>query len=365
MLGLFSPIRIRSVEYANRIGVSPMCMYSASAEGLPSDWHAVHLGSRAVGGAGLVLTEATAVSPEGRITDGDLGLWNNQQRDALEPIATFIRGAGPIPGIQLAHAGRKGGRRVRWAGYDPIARSGWGKLLAPSCTPFRQGWLAPCVMASADIDDIVCAFASSAERAVQAGFEAIELHFAHGYLAHQFLSPLTNFRTDGYGGSLQNRGRFAVEITQGIRSAIGDEVPIFARLSVVDWACGGVTLDEAVEVSRRLLSAGADVIDCSSGAVVDGEKVPAAPHYQVDFATRIRNEARILTAAVGLIREPVEADSVISKQKADFVFLGRASLQDAYWPRRAAREVLGGACEPRIPLPYRRAVETMSKATQW
>ncbi|MBV6760236.1 NADH:flavin oxidoreductase/NADH oxidase [Rhodococcus opacus] len=366
---MFSPIDVRAVTFPNRIGVSPMCMYSAGPDGVATQWHTVHLGSRAVGGAGLVFTEATAVTAEGRITDGDLGIWNDTQREALRPITDFIRQAGAVPGIQLSHAGRKGGRQIPWEGYEPIPQAEWGALPAPSPVAFREGWSTPVEMSAADIESVIESFVSAARRAVQAGFGVIELHFAHGYLLHQFLSPLTNLREDEYGGPLANRARLAVAIAEAVRAEVGPGMPLFARLSVVDWVDGGLTLEESVEISTLLRRAGVDVIDCSSGAVVDGEKVPAGPLYQVEFSSRIRKEAEVLTAAVGLIQDGSDAEGVLTRQDADFILLGRAFLQDAYWPRRAARELIGHEAEPRIPLPYRRAVERMSapKSTpsQW
>ncbi|GAB2831651.1 NADH:flavin oxidoreductase/NADH oxidase [Microbacterium insulae] len=361
---LFSPLVVRGVTFPNRIGVSPMCMYSAGPDAVATDFHLVHLASRAVGGAGLVFTEAVAVTSEGRITDGDLGLWNDEQAQALARIAGEIRAAGAVPGIQLAHAGRKGGRTVPWAGYEPIAPERWGRLLAPSPLPFRDGWDEPTPLSDADLHAVVAAFVSAARRAVDAGFAVIELHFAHGYLVHQFLSPLANLRSDGYGGSLEGRARLALGISAAVRAEIGDDVVLGVRLSVVDWIEGGVTLDESVTVARWLGELGVDVIDCSSGAVVSGEKVPAAPLYQVGFADRIRRDADVRTAAVGLITEPGEAESVIRDGKADLVLIGRAMLRDPYWARAASVE-LGAAAEPPIPIPYRRAVERMAARTQW
>lgn len=361
---LFGPLTIRGVQFANRIVVSPMCMYSATAEGLPTPWHVVHLGSRAAGGAGAVFVEATAVSREGRITDGDLGLWNDEQAEALAPIAEFIASMGSVPGIQLAHAGRKGGRTIPWAGYEPIARDAWGDLLAPTADAFREGWDLPTEVTVSGISALVDDFVRSAVRAASAGFRVIELHFAHGYLIHQFLSPLVNHRSDSYGGSLANRVRFAEEIVTAVRSAIPDDIALFVRLSVVDWAEGGLSLEDSVEVSRVLAAAGADLIDCSSGAAVAGEKVPVGPGYQVGFARRIRNDIGVLTGAVGLITEPEQAEQIIREASADLIFVGRAVLRDAYWPRRAAAQ-LGADNEILLPMPYRRAVERMDRMTQW
>lgn len=364
MAALFDPITVRGVTFPNRIGISPMCMYSAGTDGLPTPWHAVHLGSRAVGGAGLVFTEVAGVSPGGRTTDGDLGLWNRQQQDALAPIADFIAQNGSVPGIQLGHGGRKAGRHLPWDGHEPIPESEWGPLFAPSAIPFHDFWSAPTAMSTEQIAATVADFADAAERSIAAGFQTIELHFAHGYLVHQFLSPLANHRTDEYGGGLAQRARFAVEIARSVRDTVGEGVPLFARLSAVDWADGGLTLEDSVEISRMLAAAGVDVIDCSSGAVVDNDRPAVAPHYQVPFASRIRADTTVLTAAVGVIRDPHGANSIIEDGDADFVLIGRASLQDAYWPRTAARE-LGQQLEPRLPLPYRRAVEGMARLSQW
>lgn len=363
-IGLFTPLTIRGVTLPNRIGLSPMCMYSAAPDGRASDWHLTHLASRAAGGAGLVLTEAVAVTAPGRITDGDLGLWNDEQTSALRRIASAISEAGSVPGIQLSHAGRKGGRTVPWSGYQPIEAAVWGPLIGPSTEPFRESWASPLAMTASDIEQTVSAFASSARRAAEAGFRAIELHFAHGYLVHQFLSPLVNNRNDEYGGNLAGRARLAVRIAEAVRSAVGEELVLLARLSVVDWLPAGLTEEDSVIIARWLRSAGIDVVDCSSGAAIDGERVPAAPGYQVGFASRIRRESSVLTAAVGLITQPTEADAVVRRGEADLVLVGRAMLRDPYWPRVAARE-LEAAADPPIPLPYRRAVERMDRGTQW
>lgn len=361
---LFEPLVVRGVRLANRIAVSPMCTYSATADGLPTPWHLVHLGSRAVGGAGTVFVEATAVSAAGRITDGDLGLWNDDQAEALAPIADFVTSVGSVPGIQLSHAGRKGGRTIPWAGYEPIPRERWGDLLAPSEAPFRDGWDRPAAMTHADIRGVVADFARSAERAQAAGFRVIELHFAHGYLVHQFLSPLVNDRSDEYGGSARNRSRLAEEIVYAVRDRVSDDMPVFVRLSVVDWMDGGLSIQDSIEIARRLAENGADLIDCSSGAVVAGETVPVAPGYHVDFARLIRDETGVLTGAVGLITEPEQASLIVEQQSADLVLIGRAMLKDAYWARGAA-SLLDARNDVALPVPYRRAVERMDRRTQW
>lgn len=361
---LFSPLTVRGTALGNRIGLSPMCMYSAGPDGLAGDWHLAHLASRAAGGSGIVFTEAVSVTPEGRITDGDVGIWSDEHAQALGRIARLVRALGSVPGIQLSHAGRKGGRTIPWKGYEPIPEHEWGPLHAPTDVPFREDWAAPRPMTAADVKELVAAFSVAAARAVDAGFEAVELHFAHGYLVHQFLSPLVNTRTDEYGGDLRGRARVAREITAAVRAAIGQEAALFVRLSVVDWVDGGLTLEDSVEISRLLRDAGADVIDCSSGAVVSGERVPAAPLYQVPFAARIRREVGILTAAVGLITRATDAEGIVEAGHADVVLIGRSMLRDAYWPRVAARELEADA-SPAIPVPYRRAVQRMDAQTQW
>lgn len=361
---LFDPLVVRGVRFPNRIAVSPMCMYSAGDDGVATPWHTVHLGSRAAGGAGAVFLEATAVSSAGRITDGDLGLWNDEQAEALGLVAHIISSAGSVPGIQLSHAGRKGGRTTPFAGYEPIPSARWGALLSPTSRPFRPGWDSPTPMDDDDIAEVTADFARSAERACAAGFRVVELHFAHGYLVHQFLSPLVNDRADRYGGTSANRRRFAEEIVVAVRAAIPDDVPLIVRLSVVDWAEGGLSIEDSIQISRGLKAAGADMIDCSSGAAVPGEEVPAAPGYHVGFARRIRDEAAVLTGVVGLITEPDHASGIVAEGSADLVFIGRSMLRDPYWARRA-REELQSEAEPPIPLPYRRAVERMDRRTQW
>lgn len=362
--GLFSPLTIRGVTLPNRIGISPMCMYSATEEGIATEWHSVHLGSRAVGGAGMVMLEATAVTEDGRGTPGDLGIWGPQHEEGLSALARLIASQGSVPAIQLFHTGRKGGRSIPWLGHLPLSESGMGRLLAPSPIPFHEDWAAPTEMSAGDVDAVVEAFADGARRAVACGFRVIELHFAHGYLVHQFLSPLANHRTDEFGGPLENRARIARMITRAVRAAIGEETPLFVRLSVVDWVPGGLGLEDSVAVSRWLGEDGADLIDCSSGAVVPGEQVPAAPLYQVPFAETVRRDAGIPTAAVGVIRTAEEADGVIREGRADLVLIGRASLHDPYWPRKAAL-ALGVEADPPVPLPYRRATRPSRRLTQW
>lgn len=361
---LFEPLDIRGVTFPNRIVVSPMCMYSSGDDGKATAWHEVHLGSRAAGGAGTVFTEATGITPEGRITNGDLGIWSDDHIPGLSELTSFIKAQGSVPGIQLAHAGRKGGRTIPWAGNEPLPRDQWGPLYAPSPIPFRDEWGTPQEMTADDIANHVRLWGDAAHRAQKAGFEVIELHFGHGYLVHQFLSPLSNHREDAYGGDVERRARFAVEITAEVRRIVGEQMPIFARLSVVDWADGGIHLDDSIRYSALLRQAGADLIDCSSGAVVPDEKVPVEPLYQVAMSRTIREEAGILTGAVGVITTPQQGEQVLKEGAADLVFLGRSMLRDAYWARAAAREL--GAVNPvEIPLPYRRAVQRMEGRTQW
>jgi 2,4-dienoyl-CoA reductase-like NADH-dependent reductase (Old Yellow Enzyme family) len=340
------------VEFRNRIFVSPMCQYS-SRDGLPNDWHMVHLGSRAVGGAGLVCVEATGVSPEGRISPGDTGLWSEAHARAFEPIASFIKSQGARAGVQLAHAGRKASTDVPWRGGKPLGggQGGW-ETLAPSAVPFGD-WPPPREMTRADIDDVTVQFADAARRALAAGFDVVELHMAHGYLLHEFLSPLSNRREDEFGGSLENRARFPLLVTEAVRAVWPDERPLFARISATDWVEGGWDLEQSIQLSRRLKERGVDLIDCSTGGLVPGARIPVAPNYQVPFAERIRKEAGVATGAVGLINEPSQAEEIVASGKADAVFLARAELRDPYWPLHAAREL--GAEAP-WPVQYGRAV---------
>jgi 2,4-dienoyl-CoA reductase-like NADH-dependent reductase (Old Yellow Enzyme family) len=359
---LFSTLHIRSIELRNRIVVSPMCMYSCT-DGMANAWHLVHLGSRAVGGAGLVIAEMTAVAPGGRITPGDLGLWSDAHAEALAPVAAFITQQGSVPGIQLAHAGRKAGRSVPWEGNVPIDRETWGALQAPSALPFTTGWQTPEEMTEEAIARLVAEFGAAARRAAQAGFKVIEAHCAHGYLLHEFLSPLSNRRTDRYGGSLENRARAPLMMIRAMRENFPQELPVFVRLSVVDWAEGGLDLEQSLVFARWLKEAGVDLIDCSSGAVVPDETVPLAPGYHAGFSKAIRGGAGIATGVVGLITEPQQAEALVSEGAADLIFLARAMLRDAYWPRHA--EVLGAENAVAIPVQYRRAVAAMAGKSRW
>jgi 2,4-dienoyl-CoA reductase-like NADH-dependent reductase (Old Yellow Enzyme family) len=349
---LFESFRLGDAILRNRIGVSPMCQYSAFA-GVPGHWHLVHLGSRAVGGAGLVFTEATAVSPEGRISPGDTGLWNEAQQQAWAPIAAFIAAQGAVPGIQLAHAGRKASTRAPWLGGAPLAQEeGAWTPVAPSPLPFDEGHPVPRALDADGLRKVVADFADAATRARDAGFRMVEIHAAHGYLLHEFLSPLSNRRTDAYGGSLANRARLLLEVVAAVRAAWPAPLPLAVRVSATDWTPGGWDIGECVELARWLREAGVDLVDCSSGGNVPRARIPAVPGYQVPFAARIRREAGIATAAVGLITDPQQADAILGRGEADLILMARELLRDPYFPRRAAAE-LGGALEP--PLQYQRA----------
>lgn len=338
MSHLFAPFTLKSVTLRNRIGVSPMCMYSAT-DGLMNDWHLVHLGSRAVGGAGLVIVEATAVSPAGRITPDDAGLWSDAHIEPLARINRFIKVQGAVPGMQLAHAGRKAGVASPWKGSGHLADAagGW-PTLAPSAVAFSPGLhRVPAAMTTDDIEKLQADFAAATRRSLAAGCEWMEIHSAHGYLMHQFLSPLSNHRTDAYGGSFENRIRFLMETTRAVRALWPEHLPLTVRLSCTDWVEGGWDIEQSIELSRRLKAAGVDLIDCSSGGSVPDAKISATPGYQVPFAARIRREAGIATAAVGLITEPAQAETIVREGQADVVLLAREFLRDAYWPAHAAK----------------------------
>jgi len=339
MSKLFSPLRIRELDIRNRIFVSPMCQYSAT-DGMPGPWHAVHLGSRAVGGAGLVMVEATAVSPAGRITPYCTGLWSDAQRDAFAPIARFIREQGAVPAIQLAHAGRKASTDAPWRGGGPLSReqNGW-QPLSPGSIPFTPKHAVPHALTAVEIDMLITAFADSARRARVAGFDVVEVHAAHGYLLHEFLSPLTNRRTDDYGGSLENRMRLPLEVVRAVRQIWPAQLPVFVRLSASDWMEGGWDLAQSIELSRQLKALGVDLVDCSSGGLTTDASIPVAPGFQVPFAEAIRREAGIATGAVGLITEARQAEAIVSAGQADAVLLARAMLRDPYWALHAAREL--------------------------
>jgi 2,4-dienoyl-CoA reductase-like NADH-dependent reductase (Old Yellow Enzyme family) len=337
MSQLFSPFRLRSVEFKNRIFVSPMCQYSSN-DGMPTDWHLVHLGSRAVGGAALVMVEATAVSPEGRITPWDSGIWSADHAQAFKRITAFIKAQSAVPGIQLAHAGRKASTDLPWQGGAPLGlgNGGW-QPLAPSPLPFDEDSPMPREMSAADIADVVAQFERSARHALEAGFEVLEIHMAHGYLLHEFLSPLANRRSDRFGGSLEGRTRLPLEVAQAVREVWPGHLPLFARISSTDWMEGGWDLAQSIELSRRLKEVGVDLIDCSSAGMVPHARIPAGPGFQVPFAAAIRREADIPTAAVGFITNPVQAEQIIALGEADAVLLAREMLRDPYWPLHAAK----------------------------
>jgi 2,4-dienoyl-CoA reductase-like NADH-dependent reductase (Old Yellow Enzyme family) len=352
---LFDSFTLKSVTLRNRIGVSPMCMYS-SADGMATDWHLVHLGARASGGAGLVIAEATAVSPQGRITPGDAGIWSDAHIEPLERINRFIRSQGAVPGIQIAHAGRKASAARPWEGGAHLkAGAGGWETEAPSAVAFGGALdTVPRALTVAEIQRVQGQFVAATKRALAAGYVWLELHAAHGYLAHEFLSPLSNQRTDQYGGSFENRIRFLMELTQQVRTVWPEQLPLTVRLSCTDWVEGGWTVDESVELARRLQSEGVDLIDCSSGGSAPNAKIPVRPGYQVEFAARIRREANLATAAVGMITEPTQADEIIRNGEADIVLLARQLLRDPNWPLRAASE-LGVKPAPPPPVQYARA----------
>jgi len=334
---LFSPYRLRDITARNRLWISPMCMYSVFAEdGVPTDWHLVHLGSRAVGGAGLIIVEATGVEPRGRISAHDLGLWNDAQAAAFQPIVRFLKEHGCVPAVQLAHAGRKAG--------VPGA-------IGPSPLAFSSDYAIPHEMTLADIGQVIDAFRSAARRALAAGFQAVEIHSAHGYLLHEFLSPISNRRQDGYGGSFENRTRLLLEVARAMRAVWPERLPVFVRISATDWVPGGWDIDQSVALARLLKAEGVDLVDCSSGGLSLDQQVPLGPGYQVPFAARIRREAGIATGAVGLITQAQQADAIVRQGQADAVLIARQSLRDPYWPLRAAREL--GVDLP-VPFQYRR-----------
>ncbi len=336
-LSLFTPIQLRGVTARNRLWISPMCMYSVYAEdGIPTDWHLAHYGSRAVGGAGLIIVEATAVEPRGRISPQDLGLWDDAQVPAFARLARFMADNGAVPAVQLGHAGRKAG--------VPGA-------IGPSALAFSANYATPQTMSQGDIDQVIVAFQAAARRASEAGFQAVELHSAHGYLLHQFLSPLSNQRDDGYGGPFDGRVRLLLEVVRAVRTEWPAELPLFVRISATDWAEGGWDVEQSVELARRLRAEGVDLVDVSSGGLTLAQQIRPEPGYQVPFAQRIRQEASIATGAVGLISEAEQADAIVRAGQADSVLIARQSLRDPYWPLRAAREL---GIELEAPTQYRR-----------
>lgn len=346
MTALFSPLSLRGLTIKNRVWMSPMCQYSAT-DGMPNEWHRVHYGARAVGGVGMAIFEATAVSPEGRITPFDLGLWSGNQIAAFRPIVKFMREQGCVVGVQLAHAGRKASAAAPWQGGAALeAGQGAWTTLAPSAVPYAAGWPAPKEMTQADIDAVVAQFASAAGRAHDAGFQVAEIHMAHGYLLHQFLSPITNKRTDAYGGSLENRMRLPLEVVRAVRAAWSSDLPLLVRVSATDWVEGGWDLPQTVALARALKDCGVDLIDCSTGGLVADAKIPVGPAYQAPFAAAVRAEAQMPVASVGLITEAAQAEGLLNEGKADAVLLGRSLLRDPYWPMRAAKELGGDLAWP-------------------
>ena len=352
MSKLFSPFKLRGLEFKNRVFVSPMCQYSAR-DGIAESWHLVHLGSRAVGGAGLVMVEAAAVVPEGRISPSDLGIWSERHADTLAPIARFIREQGAVPAIQLAHAGRKASNDVPWLSRSPLApeNGGW-QVVAPSALPFAPGSLQPRELAEAEMDGVVAAFVAAAKRSLAAGFEVAEIHMAHGYLLHEFLSPLSNRRTDSYGGSLENRARLPLRVTRAVREVWPQNLPLFVRISATDWVEGGWDLEQSLQLCRWLKEAGIDLIDCSSGGLTPDAKIPAGPGFQTPFASAIRQQTGIAVGAVGLITAAEQAEQIVATGLADVVFLARELLRDPYWPLHAALKL---GADITWPVQYERA----------
>ena len=349
---LFTPFTQRGLTLRNRVVMSPMCQYS-SKDGLATDWHLVHLGSRAAGGAGAVIAEAAAVLPEGRISPDDLGIWDDLHVEPLRRVFAFVAAQGAAPGIQLAHAGRKAGTATPWRGGAPlaVADGGWTNQSAPSALAFTDGYPVPRALDEAGIAGVIAGFAAAAGRALAAGAQVVEVHAAHGYLLHQFLSPLSNLRDDRWGGSFANRTRLAREVVAAVRAVWPDHLPLWVRISATDWVEGGWSENEAVDLSRALKELGADLVDCSSGGNVPGAAIPVGPGYQVRFAQRIRREAGVATGAVGLITEPAQADAIVREGQADLVLLGRVLLREPHWPLHAAL-ALGHAAP--VPLQYQR-----------
>ena len=337
-MNLFDSLQIRDITFRNRIAVSPMCEYS-SEDGFANDWHLVHLGSRAVGGAGAVITEATAVLPEGRISPADLGIWKDEHIENLARIVRFLRQHGAVAGTQLAHAGFKASTAVPWSENRapvPVAEGGWRPIYSSTTKAFTPESIQPEALTAEGIAAVVHAFAEAARRALEAGFELVEIHAAHGYLVHQFLSPLVNTRTDHYGGSFDNRTRLLREIIAAVRNVWPERLPLWLRISASDWTEGGWTIEDSVALARQVKPLGVDLIDASSGGIVPSAKIPLGPGYQTPFAERIRREAGILTGAVGMITSPEQAQHILATGQADLVLLARELLRDPYWPLRAA-----------------------------
>jgi 2,4-dienoyl-CoA reductase-like NADH-dependent reductase (Old Yellow Enzyme family) len=352
MSQLFSPLKLRELTIPNRIFVSPMCQYS-SPDGKPNNWHLVHLGTRAVGGAGLVITEAAAINHEGRISQDDLGIWSNEHAEAFTSSIDFIKDQGSIAGIQLAHAGRKASVEAPWMGGKPLTASqrGW-QPLAPSSIPFAPGHPVPRAASADELDKINQQFAEATRRSLQAGFQVVELHAAHGYLLHQFLSPLSNCRKDKFGGSLENRMRFPLQVAKTVRENWPRNLPMFVRISATDWVEGGWDMEQSVEFCHQLKELGVDLVDCSSGGLVPDAVIPVGPNFQTTFATEIKKKMGISTGTVGLITEPAQAEHIIATGLADAVLLGRELLRNPYWPLHAAQEL---GFEYPWPVQYERA----------
>ena len=352
MTKLFSPLKIKDIEFKNRIFVSPMCQYSCES-GMPNDWHLVHLGTRAVGGAGLVIAEATAVSPEGRISPGDCGIWSDEHTETFKSITAFIEAQGAIPGIQIGHAGRKASTDLPWQGGLPLpGKEGGWQPIAPSPVAFDQTHTVPREMTEADIDRVVAEFTSAAQRSLSAGFKVLELHMAHGYLLHQFLSPISNLRKDLWGGIFENRLSFPLMVAAAVRNVWPENLPLFVRISCTDWIENGWDLSQSLELSSRLKDMGIDFIDCSSGGTAPDARIPAGPGFQAVFSAAVRKASGIATGAVGLITAPAQAEQVLVTEQADAVLLGREFLRSPYWPLLAAAE-LGVTLE--WPNQYKRA----------
>ena len=355
MSALFTPLSLRAVTLPNRIALAPMCQYSAGPDGLPDDWHLVHLGARAVGGAGLVMTEATAVLPEGRISPQDTGIWSDRHVDAWRPVTRFVAAHGAVPVMQLAHAGFKASTYRPWdprQGGVSDAEGGWTPV-GPTDEPFVPAYRTPTALDEAGIAAVIEAFAVAAGRAVAAGFAAVEVHAAHGYLLHEFLSPLTNRRTDGWGGDRTGRMRLTLEVTRAVRAAVGEDVPVLTRISATDWIEGGWTVDDSVALAAELAAVGVDLVDCSSGGASPNATVPVGRGYQVPLAAQVRREAQVPTGAVGLIVEPEQAEAIVADGEADLVLLGRELLRNPYWPHQAAAKL---GADSTWPKPYQRAV---------
>lgn len=355
---LLSPLTIRGVTLRNRIAMSPMCQYSAQ-DGMPNDWHLVHLGARACGGASLVMVEATAVAPEGRISPADTGIWSDEHIEPFARICRFVESQGAVPGIQLAHAGRKASCSPPWMGGSPLgANAGGWPVAGPSAVPFDDGYPVPRALDEGGIENVIAAFTQAAKRAVAAGFRVVEIHAAHGYLLHEFLSPLSNRRQDRFGGALEGRMRLPLQVAEQVRDALPAGMPLFLRLSASDWSEGGWDIEQSVEFSRALRSCGVDLIDVSSGGLVPRARIPVGPGYQVPFARRIRQDANVLTGAVGLITTVAQANQIVTEGDADVVFLGRELLREPYWALKAQAEL---GAEQSWPTQYGYAVKRRSK----